>query len=196
MSEGRKEGRLGRRLSDDEKKLWRDVTEKVAPLRKRVAKTITKTITKENPKTDDSAPAPASKPASRKAAVPVSQPVHIAKPKPPALAPLDRKTKSRIARGTHAIDAKLDLHGHTQAEAHDALLRFLRRASDKGAGVVLVITGKGARGDGERGVLKRQVPMWLSLPEFRDYVIGFDDAHVGHGGEGALYVRIRKRRNG
>jgi DNA-nicking Smr family endonuclease len=195
MSEGRKGRSLGRWLSDDEKKLWRDVTEKIAPLRKRVAKTITKTITKANPKDGDSAPAPAAKPAPRKAAVPVSQPVHIAKPKPPALAPLDRKTKSRIARGTHAIDAKLDLHGHTQAEAHDALLRFLRRASDKGAGVVLVITGKGVRGDGERGVLKRAVPMWLSLPEFREYVIGFDDAHVGHGGEGALYVRIRKRRS-
>ena len=84
--------------------------------------------------------------------------VAIAKPKPPsppALAPLDRKTKSRIARGTHAIDARLDLHGHTQAEAHDALIRFLRRVRDKGASVVLVITGKGARGDGERGVLKR-----------------------------------------
>lgn len=192
MSEGRKGRQLGRRLSDDEKKLWRDVTAKIAPLRKRIAKAITET----NPKDDDSAPAPVAKPTPRKAAVPVSHPAHIAKPKAPALAPLDRKTKSRLARGIHAIDAKLDLHGHTQAEAHDALLRFLRRVSDKGASVVLVITGKGARGDGERGVLKRQVPMWLSLPEFRDYVIGFDDAHVGHGGEGALYVRIRKRRNG
>ena len=190
MSEGRKGRQLGRRLSDDEKKLWRDVTEKIAPLRKRVAKTITKA----NPKEDLSVPAPAAKPMPRKSAPPVTTPVHIAKPKPPSLAPLDRKTKSRIARGTHAIDAKLDLHGHTQSEAHDALLRFVRRSSDKGASVVLVITGKGARGDGERGVLKRQVPMWLSLPEFREFVIGFDDAHVGHGGEGALYVRIRKRR--
>ena len=71
------------------------------------------------------------------------------------------------------------------------MLRFLRRASDKGASVALVITGKGTRGD---GVLKRQVPMWLMLPEFREYVVGFDDAAIGHGGEGALYVRVRKRR--
>ena len=121
-------------------------------------------------------------------------PMTIGKPKPPsppALAPLDRKTKSRIARGTRDIDARIDLHGHTQAEAHDALIRFLRRARDKGASVVLVITGKGTRGD---GVLKRQVPMWLSLPEFRDLVVGFDDAAIGHGGEGALYVRVRKKR--
>jgi DNA-nicking Smr family endonuclease len=183
----RDEGRKGRRLSEDETKLWRGVTKSIAPLRKRVAKT--------NPKDDVSVPGPAAKPAPRKSASPVPAPIRIAKPKPPALAPLDRKTKSRIARGIHAIDAKLDLHGHTQAEAHDTLLRFLRRASEKGASMVLVITGKGARGDSERGVLKRAVPMWLSLPEFREFVVGFDDAAIGHGGEGALYVRIRKRRN-
>jgi DNA-nicking Smr family endonuclease len=62
---------------------------------------------------------------------------------------------------------------------------------------VLVVTGKGGRrGDrglgGEHGVLKRQVPMWLSLPEFRPFIVGFEDAHVGHGGEGALYVRLRR----
>ena len=158
----RDEGRKGRRLSEDETKLWRGVTEKIAPLKKRVVRKSSD---------DDSPPQPAAKPA-RKTASPAIAPVSIPKPKPPsppALAPIDRKTKSRIARGAHAIDAKLDLHGHTQAEAHDALLRFLRRVSDKGASVVLVITGKGARGDGERGVLKRQVPMWLSLPEFREY---------------------------
>ena len=55
-----------------------------------------------------------------------------------------------------------------------------------------MITGKGTRGD---GVLKRQVPMWLSLPEFRELVVGFDDAAIGHGGEGALYVRVSKKRN-
>jgi DNA-nicking Smr family endonuclease len=59
----------------------------------------------------------------------------------------------------------------------------------------LVITGKGLRGDdhrSERGVLKRQVPLWLQLPEFRGYVLGFEHAHIGHGGEGALYVRLRR----
>jgi DNA-nicking Smr family endonuclease len=59
---------------------------------------------------------------------------------------------------------------------------------------VLVITGKGGRSDGARGVLRRQVPQWLGLPEFRAYVVGFEDAHVAHGGEGALYVRIRKNK--
>lgn len=83
----------------------------------------------------------------------------------------------------------------TQAQAHDALLSFLRTARAKDAKVVLVITGKGARaGDGERGVLKRQVPMWLRLPEFRELVVGFEAAGIGHGGEGAMYVRVRSAR--
>jgi len=59
-----------------------------------------------------------------------------------------------------------------------------------------VITGKGARAaEGERGVLKRQVPHWLGLPEFRALVIGFEDAHSAHGGAGALYVRVRRARD-
>ena len=114
---------------------------------------------------------------------------------PPPLAPLTRRTKKRIARGAHAIDGRLDLHGMTQAEAHDALFGFLRAKQARGAKVVLVITGKGARGSddgGGRGVLKRMVPMWLRLPEFRGLIVGFESAAIGHGGEGALYVSLRK----
>lgn len=189
--EGRKSGRLGRRLSEDETTLWHGVTKSVTPLRKRHVEVKHK---------DDDHPgvaapkAPPKKP-THHATPPITAAIKLKIPQPPALAPLDRKTKSRIARGTHRIDARLDLHGYTQSEAHDALIRFLRRARDNGASVALVITGKGARGDGERGVLKRQVPMWLSLPEFRELVVGFDDAHIGHGGEGALYVRVRKKRD-
>jgi DNA-nicking Smr family endonuclease len=108
--------------------------------------------------------------------------------------PLTRRMKQRVARGKHQIDARLDLHGFTQHEAHEALLRFLRSANARDARLVLVITGKG-RG-GEIGVLRRQVPHWLALPEFRDLVIGFEDAAIGHGGEGALYVRVRRTRSG
>ncbi len=75
----------------------------------------------------------------------------------------------------------------------------MRRAQGDGAKYVLVITGKGrmSASDGSRevGVLKRQVPQWLRLPEFRIYVTGFENAHVGHGGEGALYVRLRRQRS-
>jgi DNA-nicking Smr family endonuclease len=126
----------------------------------------------------------------------------VPKSAPPPLAPLARRLKQRVARGTEPIESRIDLHGLTQAQAHHALLRFLRNAQADGARMVLVITGKGARGDDarghgeDRGVLKRQVPHWLRLPEFRPYVIGFADAGVGHGGEGALYVQVRRGRRG
>ena len=83
----------------------------------------------------------------------------------------------------------------TQADAHAALAHFLRRAQARGARVVLVITGKGARaGDAfsERGILKRQVPHWLESAALRPLVIGFESAGIGHGGAGALYVRLRR----
>ena len=84
----------------------------------------------------------------------------------------------------------------TQTRAHRALSGFLQRAHSDGLTFVLVITGKGktAGPESERGVLRRQVPQWLSLPEFRALVVGFEEAHIGHGGEGALYVRIRRLR--
>ncbi|HEX7922805.1 MAG TPA: Smr/MutS family protein, partial [Bradyrhizobium sp.] len=94
------------------------------------------------------------------------------------------------------IDARLDLHGMTQLRAHRMLFAFLQRAHSDGLTFVLVITGKGKVGglESERGVLRRQVPEWLSLPEFRSLVVGFEEAHIGHGGEGALYVRVRRAR--
>jgi DNA-nicking Smr family endonuclease len=119
----------------------------------------------------------------------------------PPLAPLGRRLKKRVARGREPIEARLDLHGFTQTQAHAELLRFLRRAQSDGVRIALVVTGKGTeKGTGHhesapvRGVLKRQVPMWLSLPEFRPLVVGFEDAHLGHGGQGALYVRLRRAR--
>jgi DNA-nicking Smr family endonuclease len=121
---------------------------------------------------------------------PSSQPA----PTPPALNPIMRKERQKLVRGHAAIDARIDLHGMTQTEAHAALRNLLQRCQANGAKFVLVITGKGQPNGSlnGRGVLRRQVPQWLALPEFRRYVAGFDVAHTGHGGEGALYVRLRK----
>jgi DNA-nicking Smr family endonuclease len=112
------------------------------------------------------------------------------------LVSLGRRERSRLSRGRDEIDARLDLHGMTQIRAHHALLGFLQRAHSGGMTFVLVITGKGKVGSAEqeRGVLRRQVPHWLSQPEFRALVVGFEEAHIGHGGEGALYVRVRRAR--
>jgi DNA-nicking Smr family endonuclease len=176
-----------RQVSEEERALWRAVTRSVSPLRGR----------HRDPELDAERAEPKPKRASRSPSVP--HPVAVTqrptpKPKEPALAPIDRRSKQKLARGRHAIDARIDLHGRTQSEAHAALLRFLHRAQNSGAKMVLVITGKGGSRDGERGVLKRQVPMWLALPEFRGLVVGFGDAAIGHGGEGALYVRVRRAR--
>ncbi len=183
-----------RRLSDEEATLWKGVTRSISPLRRLSKHRLEADAVEPETPRAKARSASAPKSATRRApATPSSPP----KPAPPPIAPLGRKLKQRIARGSHAIDGRLDLHGFTQAEAHDALLHFLRGRQARGARVVLVITGKGARitdAHAERGVLKRMVPLWLRLPEFRDYVIGFESAAIAHGGEGALYVTLRRSR--
>lgn len=180
-------GNRRRVLTQDERVLWTIVTQSIAPLR---------TGTLDQPDDDSAAEAlkPAAKPARATKAAPAAVPPPKQPPPPlaPPLAPLGRRMRARVARGKQAIDGRLDLHGLTQSEAHSALLHFLRNAIARDARLVLVITGKG-RGP-EPGVLRRHVPQWLGLPEFRSLVIGFEDAHVAHGGEGALYVRLRRAR--
>lgn len=115
----------------------------------------------------------------------------------PPLSGIEKRMVKEVARGQRAIDARIDLHGMRQAEAHAALVGFIHRAHAGGAKLVLVITGKGGGLDAfgeERGVLKRLVPHWLADPVLRRMIIGFESAGRGHGGEGALYVRIRRRR--
>jgi DNA-nicking Smr family endonuclease len=187
-----------RRLTAEEEHLWSIVARSVKPLRQKKqgpAKRVraeTRRLPTKQVAPRPAAPAPAVRLAS------AARPSVAHRPVPIAL-----RDKQRLARGRADIDARIDLHGMTQAQAHAALLRFLHRAQADGARFVLVITGKGAPAmahkpgivRSERGVLRRQVPLWLGLPEFRGCVLGFDDAHIGHGGEGALYVRLRKARS-
>jgi len=169
-------------LSYDERVLWTMVTQSIDPLHGAAL-----------PEIDETPPAEPVKPLRAKS-VSIAAPSLPPAATPPPLTPLGRRARQRVARGRDAIDARFDLHGLTQAEAHAALTRFLRSASARGARLVLVITGKGRAGDSERGVLRRQVPHWLALPELRELVIGFEEAHLAHGGEGALYVRLRRQR--
>ncbi len=183
--------RRRRELSAEEHALWRGVARSVRPLRKRARR---------DAEEGEAVAAPSPRPAAKAKAVKTIAvaPTRSAKPSaPPPLATLARREKQQLARGRVDIDARIDLHGMTQAQAHAALVRFLRRAQADGAKFALVVTGKGSRaGDtaGERGVLRRQVPHWLQLPDLRDVVVGFEEAHVAHGGEGALYVRLRRAR--
>ena len=106
--------------------------------------------------------------------------------------PIDRRTARRIARGSIVLDARIDLHGDHQSEAFERLYRFLAATQADGGRLVLVITGKGGPGYGDRGVLRRSVPHWLASARFRLLVSGFAQAHRAHGGTGAFYVRIRR----
>jgi DNA-nicking Smr family endonuclease len=183
-----------RRLSEDEHKLWHVVTRSIAPLKRKPSGPLRA----EAPPAAGERVPPAPPPRRRAEPAPktISKPV-APKPALPVIG-LDRRQKHRLARGTEPIDSRIDLHGKTQGEAHAALLGFLRHAQAQGARYVLVITGKGRvtgpGSYGEHGILKRQVPMWLRLPEFRAHVLAVEDAHASHGGEGALYVRLRRAR--
>jgi DNA-nicking Smr family endonuclease len=169
----------------EELELWRQVTETVAPLA-----TPKRAASRKRPgaKAKDKPEAPPKSPSVPPRPVPPPR-------KAPALSPFDRRTLGRIGRGTVAIDRRIDLHGMTQEAAERRLLRFLADAQADGARLVLVITGKGkpsGSGGGERGILRRVVPMWLASPRLRPLVVGFDEAGPAHGGGGALYVRLRR----
>jgi DNA-nicking Smr family endonuclease len=118
----------------------------------------------------------------------------VSTPPAPPLAPLEPKARRRLARGAAEPEARLDLHGMWQASAFHALAAFLRQAQARGARTVLVITGKGRDDDPDSGVLRQVVPKWLAEPHFRQLVVGFEGAARRHGGEGAFYVRLRRRR--
>jgi DNA-nicking Smr family endonuclease len=152
-----------RRLSDDERALWRGFARGVTPLRRGADAALGAAPDRATRET------PPARSVSKQ---------HAHAKQPPAL-------------------ARLDLHGMTQTKAHAALLRFLTQAQAEDAKLALVVTGKGIGGaagsPSERGVLRRQVPLWLSLPEFRRFIVSFQEAHASHGGEGALYLRLRRR---
>lgn len=182
-------GRL-RRLSDEEIDLWIAVAKSVS--RRKGAK-LPSARKSDPPATTVEAATPEA-PRRPVAAAPKT-------PTPPPLAPLERRLKKQLSRGRSAIDQSIDLHGMTQAEAHQALRGFLSFAQGRGDRLVLVVTGKGApkargpdlSGFDEPGVLRRIVPHWLHAPHLRAIVLGFEEAGRAHGGSGALYVRLRRR---
>ena len=186
-----------RGLSDEDQALWAGFTRSITPLRRPAAAVEPAGPTAKPPAAAETAAATAEQnpvPTPARAVPPRETPKPPKSAPPPA--PLDRRLRQRVARGREPIAARLDLHGMTQMKAHAELLRFLRGAQAEGAKMVLIVTGKGSGRSGdpaaERGVLRRQVPEWLRLPEFRSLIVGFDGAHVSHGGEGALYVRLRR----
>lgn len=139
----------------------------------------------------------------------------ICKPQPPAprgrVAGVDRRTAERLRRGQMPIEARLDLHGMTQHQAHGALALFVRQCHAAGKRCILVITGKGAAGRRHRieghlsgsmmqdreppGVLKRKLPMWLKEPDLKPLVLSTFQATPEHGGSGAVYILLKRHRD-
>ena len=135
-------------------------------------------------------------------------PVARSRPTPPAPPPVprlpeigpgdragvDKRTAKRLKRGQLAVEARMDLHGLTQEEAHRALSAFVQGSRAAGRRCVLVITGKGLRPDGPTGVLRAAVPHWLNQPDLREHIVAFTHATPRDGGEGALYLLLKRKR--
>jgi len=174
----------GRRPSPEDRALWRRSMRDVRPLAPgRAARPPEESV---EPRVAPARP-------RRLVSAPVKQPASL-----PPLAPgdspgVDRGTAEKFRRGQFSVEARLDLHGMTQEEAHRALARFIKRGHEDGMRTVLVITGKGGFGDA-RGVLREAVPRWLNESDLRPRVLSCAWAQPKHGGAGALYVLLRRRR--
>lgn len=165
-----------RKLRDEELRLWSLVAATVKPA---PGMAIPKLKSKIDPNAGPlHAPAAALKPA----------PAQRRQSSPDDIEP---NRKRKIVREQQPLAAVIDLHGMNQDRAERALTGFLQRAYDDGHRSALVITGRGVQG---HGVLKQRAPEWISKPELRHIVAGLSDAHQKHGGEGALYVALKKRR--
>ena len=196
------------RLTPEERELWEHTAQSISPIKGKKQR-VHPALEEELPASRPLPPEPPKGRATpaRPAAPP---PPAIKRPAPPLPTPghapisLERRKARKLSSGRIEIEGRIDLHGMRQSEAHTALLRFLNRAYAQGKRWVLVITGKGApirsayderleREGEERGVLRRNVPRWLAEPEIAPIIIGFTTASIRHGGEGALYIHLRRR---
>ncbi|MFA7431875.1 MAG: Smr/MutS family protein [Rhodospirillaceae bacterium] len=202
--------RSRRALSADEDRLWRLVTKSAVPLDEHARALFLESLADDE---DGEAPAPPTAPPPPAVAKPAQAP---AWPLPEfavgqkATAPpvqvrtvlpglehgespgVDKRTAQRFKRGRMEIDATIDLHGMTQEAAHIALNRFVTNGAATGKRCLLVITGKGTRGE---GVLRRAVPRWLNDERLRGLILSYSHAQPHHGGQGALYVLLKRRRD-
>lgn len=174
---------MSRRLTSDERELWEKLRRSVRPLRPASLM----------PHRDAAPPSQRSAPTAAVSNAGIAPPP-LRSPAPPPLVTLEDRERRRLARGLSDVDARIDLHGLRQERAFAALMSFLHRSRAKNLKLVLVITGKGREGEDGRGVLRQSVPAWLARPEVRDLIVGFQEAGRRHGGAGALYVRLRRRR--
>jgi DNA-nicking Smr family endonuclease len=201
MSRSGKSGDGRRAVTADEAALWDHATRSLSPVKTKARVTETPPSSPSRSAQSELPIKPAGKAPPKTA--PRPQPVPPRPLPPPPRSDLDRRHTRRIASGKVDIDARIDLHGLRQSDAHMRLRAFLLDAHARGLKTVLVITGKGGEaqkgdympdvfGQPRRGVLRRNVPAWLDEPDLRSVVVGYTTAGVRHGGEGALYVQLRR----
>ena len=188
MSEG------GRRIRDEEAALWQRIARDVTPL-PRVVAALEEA---EAPEEDIPPPPPPKKVKARVKRAPAASPEPPRPPTLPELDPVvpagvDRRTARRLKRGQLPVEARLDLHGRTQDQAHDALQDFIQESRMARRRCVLVITGKGSVASGKGGVLRQMVPRWLNEPALRRHIIAITNAPESSGGAGALYLLLKSR---
>lgn len=229
-TEAKKAGKTsGRNLDADDRALWSIAADRTQPLKRRKGRVRDAADNEladggSQPKASASAghdaphakakshasvkPKESASPATPRGAPlkrPPPAPITVVRASPP-VATFDRKAQKRLRAGRVEIEARIDLHGMRQDEAHAALRVFLIRSQGRGLRWVLIITGKGKAEDSARdtdvymgdsrlrGVLRRNVPRWLEEPDLRPLVISYTTASPSHGGDGALYVHLRKHR--
>jgi len=179
-------------VSADEIRVWKAVVSDAKPLPGRSPPADPSPEAVAAPEPVASEPPPPGKPPVRPSAHPPAPPRHGQGELHHGKAPgLDRRSADRLKKGEMEIEADLDLHGLTQDMAHAQLTAFIQRCWVAQRRCVLVVTGKGAQGF---GILRAQVPRWLNQSPLRERILGFSYAQPRHGGDGALYVLIRRQR--
>jgi DNA-nicking Smr family endonuclease len=182
-------------LGDEERALWSHATRDATPLKR--SRNIAPS--KPGPAPGGCAPAagagklrPAAAP-SRIKSPPVAEKTPLPELAAGSAPGVDKSTAEKLRRGEFAIEGRLDLHGHTQDEAHVALVSFVERAWRSRKRCLIVITGKGGVGR-QTGVLRAALPRWLNGEPLRGHILAFASAQPKHGGAGALYVLLRRQR--
>lgn len=178
----------GKRPSREERELWRGAMRDVKAWRKSGPEPEETPVPPARQKKE-----PTRRPSTAKPAPP---PVpEAAKPvlTPGAVIGVDRRLADRLKRGRLPIDGTFDLHGLTQSEAHAAVQAFVARSVERGRRTLLIVTGKGRRESGG-GVLKSALPRWLNEPPLREDILALTQARPEHGGSGAFYVLLRRRK--
>lgn len=175
-----------RPLTREDKRLWTRVERTLDTVKPKSAAPEPEPVEPPSPKAPPRFVKP-TRPSPSPPTVPADRPRSVPHAAPHELEP---RRLRRLSRERDPIDARIDLHGHGRFQAQDALTAFLLNAHARGCRAVLVVTGKGSRGG--TGVIRASVADWVSQPPLRAVVSGVSPAHRRHGGEGAVYVTLRR----